>query len=427
MAEDKKDKMIGHFKNRFDCFIKNKTKNLSDENIKNIFNNYKENIIKEIENQMNTNIINIKENFVGQLKNNFGNNLLSLGEKFKNKNIEIIKDFSSGASSLFQNLKNNFKETTELIPKGDFNGFVNNFCNDNFSNIKGITKEKFSLNYDIKNIFENNIKNINNLLTNKNKEIYSFFDKFNFEGVFNKDIFDKLKNIKENTKILDEMKNNILENVNDNFNKIFDIGSIDFNFNQEQLLNKIYDSMKKTNPFNIEKIDSLKQNLNNGFGQILEKNLLEQPTNLLNLLNKNLNLNSDKIEFGGKQFSLNDCKKVSRILLSNGVIDKKGKFNENLFNGIKGGFEQYINLEIPSMDIPTEISNNVSSIDEIDFKGFSGDKKEIIINTIKNIGNSVNKSSLMDFKKELKSKISEIICKEIEKKIDDIFDFKKYF
>ena len=185
--------------------------------------------------------------------------------------------------------------------------------------------------------------------------------------------------------------------------------------------------MKKKNPFNIEKIDSLKQKLTDGFEQILDKNLLEQPTNLLNLLNKNLNKNNDKSEFGGKQFSLNDCKKVCRILLSNGVIDKRGKFNENLFDGIKGGFEQYINLEIPSMDIPTEVSHKVSSVDEIDFKEFSENKKEVIINTIRNIGNSVNKSALMDFKKELKSKISEMICKEIEKIIDDIFDFKKYF
>jgi uncharacterized protein YvpB len=84
-------------------------------------------------------------------------------------------------------------------------------------------------------------------------------------------------------------------------------------------------------------------------------------------------------------------------------------------------------LEIPSMDIPTEVSSHVSSVDEIDFKEFSGEKKEVIINTIKNIGNSVNKSSLINFKKELKSQINDIINKEIEELIDDIFDFKKYF
>jgi hypothetical protein len=244
------------------------------------------------------------------------------------------------------------------------------------------------------------------------------------ENLFNKDIFDKLNDIND---INDNLKNSIIGNINNNFNKIFDIQSIDLNFNQDQLLNQIYDSIKKENPFNLEKIDSLKQNLFGGFDKILEKNLLEQPSNLLFLLNKNLNQNSNKSEFGGKQFSLTDCKNICRIFLSNGVIDKKGKFNADLFNGEKGGFEQFINLEIPSMDIPTEVSSHVSSVDEIDFKEFSGEKKEVIINTIKNIGNSVNKSSLINFKEELKSQINDIINKEIEKLIDNIFDFKKYF
>ena len=50
----------------------------------------------------------------------------------------------------------------------------------------------------------------------------------------------------------------------------------------------------------------------------------------------------------------------------------------------------------------------------------------MIINVIKNLGNSVSKSTLINFKKEIKSQISDLINKEIEKIIDDIFDFQKY-
>ena len=50
----------------------------------------------------------------------------------------------------------------------------------------------------------------------------------------------------------------------------------------------------------------------------------------------------------------------------------------------------------------------------------------MIINVIKNLGNSVSKSTLINFKKEIKNKISDLINKEIEKIIDDIFNLKKY-
>ena len=49
----------------------------------------------------------------------------------------------------------------------------------------------------------------------------------------------------------------------------------------------------------------------------------------------------------------------------------------------------------------------------------------MIINVIKNLGNSVSKSTLN--KKVIKNQISDLINKEIEKIIDDIFDFQKYF
>ena len=186
------------------------------------------------------------------------------------------------------------------------------------------------------------------------------------------------------------MKKNIIGNINDNFNKRFDITSINFIFNKEQLFNSIYESIKKSNPFNAEKIKSLKHHM-----------LIK------------------------KKFSLIDCQKITRIL--NGVIDKKGKFNKNLFNCGKDRFEQFINLEILSLDITTEVIKNVSSVDEIDFKEFTGNKKEVIINVIKNLGNSVSKSTLINFKKEIKNQISDLINKEIEKIIDDIFDFQKYF
>ena len=213
------------------------------------------------------------------------------------------------------------------------------------------------------------------------------------------------------------MKNKISENIENNFNKNFNFESINFNFNKEGLLTQISNSLENSNPFKSDKINFLKENLFNSLGKLEEQNLLKQPSNLLNLLKVKLNSNEKN------QFSLNDCKKISRILISNGVINKEGQFDGNLF---QNGFKQFINLEIPSLDVPTEPNNKVSSIDEIDLKEFSG-KKDIIINTIKNLGNSVQKSSFDKFKEELKIQISNMICKEIEKFMDNIFDVKKYF
>ena len=64
------------------------------------------------------------------------------------------------------------------------------------------------------------------------------------------------------------MKKNIIGNINDNFNKIYDITSINFIFNKEQLFNSIYESIKKSNPFNSEKIKSLKHHM------LIKKNFL---------------------------------------------------------------------------------------------------------------------------------------------------------
>ena len=80
-------------------------------------------------------------------------------------------------------------------------------------------------------------------------------------------------------------------------------------------------------------------------------------------------------------------------------------------------------MEISSLDITTKVIKNVSSVYEIDFKEFIGNKKKVIINVIKNLGNSVSKSTLIHFKKEIKNQISDLINKEIEKIIDDILDF----
>ena len=124
-----------------------------------------------------------------------------------------------------------------------------------------------------------------------------FINIFTFESALDKNIFDKFKNnIKEKASnqslngefisIFDEMKKSIIGNINDNFNKIFDMTSINFILEKEQLFNSIYESLKKANPFNEEKIKSLKHHLNNGLDQIFEKNLMEQPTNIICLLKK---------------------------------------------------------------------------------------------------------------------------------------------
>ena len=62
------------------------------------------------------------------------------------------------------------------------------------------------------------------------------------------------------------MKKNIIGNINNNFNKI--LTSINFIFNKDQLFNSIYESIKKLNPFNAEKIKSLKHHM------LIKKNFL---------------------------------------------------------------------------------------------------------------------------------------------------------
>ena len=393
-----------------------------DENVKNIFNNYKGKLMEEIKDQININITNIK-NDVTQMKGKMLGYISSIGKEIESTaNDKITQSLTKSSTSLFDNLKNNFKEYTQSIPKDNFNVFIKNYFHDNLSNSIGKINEHFNFNSTFGKVFDNNIKKINNLLKEKIDSGISKIKGINLGDVFNKDIIEELKNnIKEKKdieNILDEKKNIIIGNLNDNFKKVFDIQSIDFNFDKDELFNSISGSIEKLNPFNLEKINSLKQNLFSGFTQLEEKNLLDQPTNLLYLLKTNLNFNEVN------KFSLNDCKKISRILISNGVINKKGEFNKNLF---KNEFEQFIKLDIPSLEIPTETNNNVSSYDEIDFKEFSGSKKDAIINAIKNLGKSVDKSTLINFKQELKSQISDLICKEIEKLIDDIFDFGKYF
>ena len=378
--------------------------------------------MEEIKDQINTNITNIKDD-VTQMKGKMLGCISSIGKEIESTaNDKITQSLTKSSTSLFDNLKNNFKEFTQSIPKDNFNVFIKNYFHDNLSNSIGKINEHFNFNSTFGKIFDNNIKKINNLLKEKIDSGISKIKEINLGDVFNKDIIEELKkNIKEKkdiTNILDEKKNIIIGNLNDNFKKVFDIQSIEFNFGKDELFNSISDSIEKLNPFNLEKINSLKQNLFNGISQLEEKNLLDQPTNLLYLLKSNLNSNEVN------KFSLNDCKKISRILISNGVINKKGEFNKNLF---KNEFEQFIKLDIPSLEIPTETNNNVSSYDEIDFKEFSGSKKDAIINAIKNLGKSVDKSTLINFKQELKSQISDLICKEIEKLIDDIFDFGKYF
>jgi hypothetical protein len=418
----KQKDMVSHFKKNIDGLFK---KEKLDENIKNIlFNHFEE----EIKIQINTNITNI-QNDIDKMKKKFLDNYSSMGKEIETKANDIIQSFGKNTTSLFDDLKNNFKECTQLIPKDNFNIFIGNYFKDNFSNINDEISAKISLFPDLGKNLENNVKNVNNLLKKKINEGVSNIKNMNLEGTFGKDIFEELKkNLKEKgdiTNNLDKMKNKITQNINDNFKRIFDIESINFNLNKDGLFKIMNDSIEKSFPINSEKIKSLKQNLFNGFSQIEENNLLEQPSNLLYLLKKKLNSNdiSGKIGLEGNKFSLNDCQKICRILISNGVINKKGEFNKTLF---KDGFEQFIKLEIPSRIIPTETNNNVSSYNEIDFKEFS-ESKNIIIDTIGNLGKSVEMSTLFNFKKDLKSQINDLICKEIEKLIDDIFDFGKYF
>ena len=374
-----------------------------------IFNNLKENLMEEIKNKINKINTKLKENFLKKLSPEI--------KDIETKAGGIIQNFSKSAKSSLGDLKNNFKEYSQLIPEDEFNKFKEKYFKDNFK-----INEKIGDKFNFMSNFENLLmKQVNNEINNMIGKGVSSFKNMNIEDAFGLDNIENLKKkLKEKadiSNILNQMKNKISENIENNFNKNFNFESINFNFNKEGLLTQISNSLENSNPFKSDKINFLKENLFNGLGKLEEQNLLKQPSNLLNLLKVKLNSNEKN------QFSLNDCKKISRILISNGVINKEGQFDGNLF---QNGFKQFINLEIPSLDVPTEPNNKVSSIDEIDLKEFSG-KKDIIINTIKNLGNSVQKSSFDKFKEELKIQISNMICKEIEKFMDNIFDVKKYF
>ena len=408
-----------------------------------IFNNLKENLMEEIKNKINKINTKLKENFLKKLSPEI--------KDIETKAGGIIQNFSKSAKSSLGDLKNNFKEYSQLIPEDEFNKFKEKYFKDNFK-INEKIGDKFNFMSNFENLLMKQVNNeINNMIGKgvssfKNMNIEDAFgldnienlkkklkekadisnilnqmkNKISIEDAYGRDNIENLKKLKEKadiSNILNQMKNKISENIENNFNKNFNFESINFNFNKEGLLTQISNSLENSNPFKSDKINLLKENLFNGLGKLEEQNLLKQPSNLLNLLKVKLNSNEKN------QFSLNDCKKISRILISNGVINKEGQFDGNLF---QNGFKQFINLEIPSLDVPTEPNNKVSSIDEIDLKEFSG-KKDIIINTIKNLGNSVQKSSFDKFKEELKIQISNMICKEIEKFMDNIFDVKKYF
>lgn len=88
---------------------------------------------------------------------------------------------------------------------------------------------------------ENNTKKVNTLLKQKIVERVSFIKNINLEDTLGKDIIEELKkNLKEKgdtANILDKMKYKITEIINDNFKKIFDIESINFNLNKDDYLN----------------------------------------------------------------------------------------------------------------------------------------------------------------------------------------------
>ena len=74
-------------------------------------------MLEEIKNQTNTNIT-YTQNDITKMKKEFSENLLSIG--IEKKANDIIQGFAS-STSLFDGLKNNFKESAELIPKENFN------------------------------------------------------------------------------------------------------------------------------------------------------------------------------------------------------------------------------------------------------------------------------------------------------------------
>ena len=123
------------------------------------------------------------------MKKKFSNYLSSTG--IDKRASDFIQGFAGNTTSLFDGLKKNFKESTGLIPKDNFNSFINNYFNDNFSSLKN--GEKFNYNYDIGKIFENNIKDVNNSLKKKIKDANSFIEKFNFQDALDKDVIEELK------------------------------------------------------------------------------------------------------------------------------------------------------------------------------------------------------------------------------------------
>ena len=80
-----------------------------DENIKNIFNNFEE----EIKNQININITNI-QNDIDKMKEKFLDYYSSTGKEIETKANDIIRSFGINTTSLFDDLKNNFKEYTQF-------------------------------------------------------------------------------------------------------------------------------------------------------------------------------------------------------------------------------------------------------------------------------------------------------------------------
>ena len=108
-----KNGMDGLFKNNFNSLFQKEKNLLSDENVKNTFNNLEEKLIEEIKGQININITNT-QNDIANIKKKFSENLNLLSTGIDKKANDIIQGFSSKIS-LFDGLKNNLKESTNLI------------------------------------------------------------------------------------------------------------------------------------------------------------------------------------------------------------------------------------------------------------------------------------------------------------------------
>ena len=297
--------------------------------------------------------------------NQFNNNNEDFSECFKpepanlnelelilnNKNNEILNNINSDNNN--NNNKNIFDDINKENNKSnDDNNQKNSFSKPQKDPLLPFSFGKNNFNNNSNNNKNNDSSNGKNILNSNNEEIAN-------DEIFT---FDKNKNQRNN-----EVKDNINENKD-----------IIVNFEKEKLINKAENNNNVINPFDINKLNNIKENENRDNENInsndkKSENIYYSPSS------KKENEDIDNIE------EIKD-NKIDNNIINNSEKEKNQKHeNDDKQNNI---IKKEVNKNIDIKNI--EKINNISKISKLTTKEEDNINKELIVNDDKENNNSMN-------------------------------------